>query len=59
MVEGDSFVNISIFISLIGFSLSDLVEKISFLSPWHMLPFDFKSGVKGRAYFVGFCGCFY
>ena len=54
MVEGDSFVNISIFISLIGFSLSDLVEKISFLSPWHMLPFDFKSGVKGRAYFVGF-----
>ena len=54
MVEGDSFVNISIFISLIGFSLSDLVGKISFLSPWHMLLFDCKSGIKGGAYFVGF-----
>ena len=30
MVKGDSFVNISIFISLNGFSLSDLVGKISF-----------------------------
>lgn len=54
MVEGACFVKISIFISLVGFSLSDLVGKIGFLSPSHMLPFDCKSGVKGGANFVGF-----
>ena len=54
MVEVSCFVKISIFISLVGFCLSNLVGKISFLSPSHMLLFDCKSGVKGGADFVGF-----
>ena len=57
VVEEACFVKISIFISLVGFCLSDLVGKISFLSPSHMLLFDCKSGVGG-ANFVGFWRCF-
>ena len=40
MVKGDSFVNISIFISLNGFSLSDLVGKISF-QRWNVFTYGF------------------
>ena len=40
VVKGDSFVNISIFISLNGFSLSDLVGKISF-QRWNVFTYGF------------------
>ena len=59
VVEGACFVKVSIFISLVGFSLSDLVGRIRLLIPSHMLFFDYKSGVKGGANFVGFWRCFY
>ena len=35
MIEGACFVKISISISFVCFSLSDLAGKFTFLSPWH------------------------
>ena len=59
MIEGACFVTISISISFVCFSLSDLVGKFTFLSPWHMLFFSCIRVVKGGAYFVGILGCSY
>ena len=59
MIEGACFVKILISISLVCFSLSDLVGKFTFLSPWHMLFFSCICGVKGGAYFAGVLGCSY
>ena len=61
VVDEASWVKISTFICLGIFSLSDLMDKSRFSSPWHMLLFDCKSfasnGVKGGLTSMDFRGC--